>query len=197
MKATRQPQGALWRVRSLLRRRQFWLLAIGTLGLVLIVWLLSDPLMGLIVRAGDVRLWILSFGALAPLVFTAMFSLQILLAPVPGQFMAVTSGYLFGTIWGSLYSIAGLVLGAGLAMLIARKFGRPLLERFFGPSQLRKWEHKLSIRSPITWWLLFLFPMPDLVFYAAGLTTVPLRALLVALILGRGLGLVLSNTSSP
>ena len=87
----------------------------------------------LIIGAGDVRLWILSFGALAPLVYMAMFSLQILLAPVPGQFMAVTSGYLFGTIWGSLYSIAGLMLGAGLAMLIARKFGRPLLERFFSP----------------------------------------------------------------
>lgn len=161
--------------------------------LSLMLWQLSDPLARLLLQAANLRLWILSFGALAPLVYTGIFSLQILLAPLPGNFMGLMGGYLFGALLGTLYSGVGLALGAGLAMLIARHFGRPLLERFFAPSQLDYWENRLRIQSPITWWLIFFFPVPDLIFYAAGLTSAPLRLLLLAVLTGRGLSLFLAN----
>jgi uncharacterized membrane protein YdjX (TVP38/TMEM64 family) len=103
-------------------------------------------------------------------------------------------GYLFGVLLGSLYSITGLAVGAGLAIWLARRFGRPLLERFFDPAQLVAWEKKMRTRSGFTWWLLFLFPVPDVIFYAAGLSSTSLRTLLIALIAGRGLGLFLANT---
>jgi len=41
---------------------------------------------------------------------------------------------------------------------------------------------------------LFLFPVPDLAFYVAGLSRVPLRWLLPSVFLGRGVGLVFMNT---
>jgi uncharacterized membrane protein YdjX (TVP38/TMEM64 family) len=68
------------------------------------------------------------------------------------------------------------------------------LERFFDPAQLATWEKKMRMRSGFTWWLLFLFPVPDLVFYVAGLSSTPLRTLLIAVVAGRGLGLFLANT---
>jgi uncharacterized membrane protein YdjX (TVP38/TMEM64 family) len=128
------------------------------------------------------------------LVYIGVFSLQILIAPLPGQFMGVMGGYLFGVLLGSLYSITGLIVGAGLAIWLARRFGRPLLERFFDPVQLAEWEKKTRTRSGFTWWLLFLFPVPDVIFYVAGLSSTSLRTLLIALIAGRGLGLFLANT---
>jgi uncharacterized membrane protein YdjX (TVP38/TMEM64 family) len=108
--------------------------------------------------------------------------------------MGVMGGYLFGVILGSLYSITGLVVGAGLAIWLARRFGRPFLERFFDPLQLASWEKRMRTRSGFTWWLLFLFPVPDVIFYVAGLSSTSLRTLLIALIAGRGLGLFLANS---
>jgi uncharacterized membrane protein YdjX (TVP38/TMEM64 family) len=128
------------------------------------------------------------------LVYIGVFSLQILIAPLPGQFMGVMGGYLFGVLPGSLYSITGLAVGAGSAIWLARRFGRPLLERFFDADQLALWEKKMRTRSGFTWWLLFLFPVPDVIFYAAGLSSTSLRTLIIALIAGRGVGLFLANS---
>ncbi len=177
-----------------LRRREVWALAAGVVAVALVGWWASEPFALLMGQAERLRAWILAFGPLAPLVYTGLFSLQILLAPVPGNFMGVMGGYLFGALLGSVYSIVGMMIGGGLAMWLGRHFGRPWLERFFAPDQLQHWEKKLRIRSGLTWWLLFLFPVPDLVLYAAGLSSTAMRTLLWALLAGRGLGLLLANT---
>lgn len=179
---------------ALVKRRDLWLLLSGSVLVVLLMWWLREPFGVMLDRIGNLRAWILTFGAMAPLVYIGVFSLQILIAPLPGQFLGVMGGYLFGVLLGSLYSITGLMVGASLAIWLGRRFGRPLLERFFDPTQLLLWEKKMRARSGFTWWLLFLFPMPDVIFYAAGLSSTSLRTLLIALLAGRGLGLLLANT---
>ena len=194
---TKVSKAPSWRgtwLAGLHKRREFWLLVAGGSLLTLLLWWVSEPFSALLTYVGNTRDWILNFGALAPLAYIAVFSLQILIAPVPGQFMGVMGGYLFGVLLGSLYSITGMALGAGLAIWLGRRFGRPLLERFFDPAQLAFWEKKMRMRSGFTWWLLFLFPVPDLIFYVAGLSATSLRTLFVALLAGRGLGLLLANT---
>jgi uncharacterized membrane protein YdjX (TVP38/TMEM64 family) len=184
----------LIRLADFVKQPAFWLLAGGGLLLIPLLWWLSEPVGALIRQIGDLRTWILDFGALAPLVYIGVFSLQILIAPLPGAFMGVMGGYLFGALLGSLYSITGLMMGASLSIWLGRRFGRPLLERFFDAEQLTLWEKKTRIRSGFTWWLLFLSPAPDVIFYVAGLSSTSLRTLLIAMIAGRGLGLFLANT---
>lgn len=196
-KAPKAPSPWMMRLAALPKRREFWLLLGGALlfsVLSVLLWWLSEPFGAMLERIGDLRDWILTFGAMAPLVYIGVFSLQILIAPLPGQFMGVMGGYLFGVLLGSIYSITGLMMGAGLAIWLGRRYGRPLLERFFDAEQLAIWEKRTRTRSGFTWWLLFLFPVPDVIFYAAGLSSTSLRTLLIALIAGRGLGLLLANT---
>jgi uncharacterized membrane protein YdjX (TVP38/TMEM64 family) len=188
-----------WQVRTLqhrmvtiLTRRQTWL-TLGILALLIALLLVRGPILALIDRAEAVRAWVQSFGPLAPLAYIALFVAQILLAPVPGHFMGLMGGYLFGAVWGSLYSLIGLGLGAGLAATVARRLGRPLIQRLMEEEQLRYWERRLRVRSAFTWWLIFLFPVPDVIYYVAGLSGVPLRWLLVAVLAGRGPGLVMGN----
>jgi uncharacterized membrane protein YdjX (TVP38/TMEM64 family) len=192
-KVSKQPGTTGGRAVTQWRRWQLWAAVAGSIGLFLALWWLSEPLTRALARGDDLRRWILGFGPLSPLVYMAVFALQVLIAPVPGHFMGIMGGYLFGVLLGSLYSIAGLTIGAGLAMTLARTYGRPLLDRFFEPAQITSWEKKLRMRSPFTWWLLFIFPVADLIFYVAGLSSVPLRVLLVALIAGRGSGLLIAN----
>jgi uncharacterized membrane protein YdjX (TVP38/TMEM64 family) len=114
----------------MLKRGEFWLSAAAILGLGFLLWLVSEQLIVLIEQAATARSLITTFGPLAPLAYIALFAAQILIAPFPGQLMGVMSGYIFGMFWGSLYSIVGLALGAGLAMGIARRYGQPRVDPF-------------------------------------------------------------------
>lgn len=189
------------RVKTVLVRRQTWL-TLGVLVLLLTLLLVREPVLALVHRAETLRdepeaeaarVWVQRFGPLAPLAYITLFMAQILLAPLPGHFMGLMGGYLFGAGWGALYSLIGLVLGAGVAAAIARRLGRPAIRRLVEEQQLRRWERRLRVRSPLTWWLIFLFPVPDAVYYVAGLSGVPLRWLLLAVLAGRGPGLVMGN----
>lgn len=192
-KSVKRPQDVLWRVVLLFRQRETWLVLLALTGITLFFWLLSEPLI-YVLHQGDVaRAWVNSFGAWAPFAYISLFALQILIAPMPGQFMGVMGGYIFGIFLGSLYSITGLTIGAGLSIVLARRYGRPLLERFFGADQLKLWERKLYMRSPVNWGLLFVFPVPDLVFYLAGLSSIALVRLIPAVIIGRSLGLLFAD----
>jgi len=168
------------------------ILLLAALG-VLIGWL-NEPIAGALEAAENVRSWIIGFGPSAPIAYVTFFAAQILIAPLPGSFLSVLGGYLFGFFQGLLLSLLGLSIGVLLAMWIGRSLGRRLLERFFDRSELIRWERKLRLRSPLLWFVLFLFPLPDLVIYLAGMGTMPLRWLAPAALLGRGIGVVIGSS---
>jgi uncharacterized membrane protein YdjX (TVP38/TMEM64 family) len=177
------------------------LLAVAAMIAVLaFVWLLREPLRGVMATAEDVRAWIRALGPLAPAGYFLFYTVQIVFAPLPGSFLSVFGGYLFGFWWGLLLTLAALALGISIAVYLSRRFGRRLLERFFGPDELVRWERKLSLRSPIPWFVLFLFPVPDTAVYIAGLSSLNLRVLLAAILVGRGanvaLGIAIGNASN-
>lgn len=166
----------------------------------LLVWWLNEPVAALLRAASSVRDWLVGLGPLAPVAYVLFYATQILLAPLPGNFLSIFAGYTFGFVNGLLLSLAGLTLGATLAVLIARHLGRPLLERFFDRADLIRWERKLRLRSPMVWYVFFLFPVPDLVIYAAGLGTLRLSLLLPAILLGRAtsilFGIAMGNATA-
>jgi len=192
-KTVKHPPRLSGRIGSLLRQREFWLTLIAFSAISVLFWALNKPLVHLLHQGDNARLWIKSFGFWAPVAYIGLFALQILVAPLPGQFLGIMSGYVFGIVLGSLYSIIALAIGAGLAMYIARRFGRPLLARFVDAAQLQRWERKLYMRSPVNWGLLFVFPVPDFLFYLAGLSSIPLIRLVPSIIAGRGIGLILAG----
>ncbi len=160
----------------------------------LLVWWLNEPMTALLRAAGDVRNWLISYGPLAPIMYVLFYAAQILVAPLPGNFLAFFAGYVFGFWDGLFLSLLGLTIGASLAVVVARRYGRPLLERFFDHVELVRWERKLRLRSPLVWYVFFLFPVPDLVIYVAGMGTLQLRWLLPAILLGRATGILLGIT---
>ena len=164
------------------------------------VWLLRDPLRSALATADDVRAWLMALGPLAPAGYFLFYTAQIVFAPLPGSFLPLFGGYLFGFWWGLLLSLAALALGISIAVYLSRRFGRRLLARFFGHGELVRWERKLSLRSPVPWFVLFLFPVPDTAVYFAGLSSLNLRVLLSAILIGRGanvaLGIAIGNASS-
>lgn len=177
----------------ILRQREVLLALVAVVAIGVIFWAISKPMTYLLHQGDLARVWIKSFGLWAPFAYMSIFALQIIIAPMPGQFLGIMGGYVFGIFFGSIYSITALTIGAVVAMVVARRLGRPALARFFDEEQLRLWERKLYMRSPVNWGLLFVFPVPDFVFYLAGLSSIPLIRLVPSVIVGRSIGLIFAS----
>lgn len=81
---------------------------------------------------GQVRGWIEPFGAAAPVAFAAL-AVGLGLLLVPGAVLAAVAGLLFGPLVGTLTSLTAAVLNSVLALLIARRVGRPGMQAFDSP----------------------------------------------------------------
>ncbi len=69
-----------------------------------------------------------SAGAWGPVLFTALVTVGVLTF-VPGSFLAITGGLLFGPVAGAAYTVVGAISGASLAFLIARYLAADWLGR--------------------------------------------------------------------
>ena len=157
------------------------LVVLGLAGL----WWLWEPLSALLGDADRLHTWVESLGPLGPLTIVALGVLQVWIAPLPGYPVVLASGVLFGTWWGALWANLG-ILAAGLSTAyLARRLGRPLVERAVNPRHLARLEPLLANESRWFWfWILFL-PTGDLPYFAAGLSRVSFRDFGLALATAR------------
>jgi len=73
--------------------------------------------------------WISSLGAIAPVVFIALYIAACVLF-VPASIITIGAGAIFGLIWGSIYVSIGATAGAACAFLIGRYFARERVARW-------------------------------------------------------------------
>jgi len=141
-----------------------------------------------------VQAWVAGFGPWGPLVTIALNVAQVLLAPLPGQFVGLVNGYLYGVWLGTLYSMVGLALGTALAMGLGRWFGRPLVERLVNPERLTHWDRIAGRRGPPFFFLVFLFPFvpDDVACFLVGLSPLAIPRMVVLAALGRLPGVFIS-----
>ena len=147
-------------------------------------FLLKDPV--------QFRAVIRGYGGWGYLVYLLLYILQIIIAPIPGQVLNISSGILFGAGKGILLSWAAVILGGGLAIILSRVLGRKILE-FILDDKAWKFEQEITKRGLSFILFLSLFPTPlgDAVFYLAGLTNIALRVLIPIIALGRLPGIVI------
>ena len=129
---------------------------------------------------------VLELGMLAPVGMIFLDWLQVVAAPLPPVTM-VASGYTFGMIQGSIYSFIGMSLGSITAILLGRKFGRPLVEKVVSEEHLKKFHDLTEKHGLIVFTVIFLTPgfPDDVVCYLAGLTNLDLKKLMLSASLGR------------
>lgn len=126
------------------------------------------------------------WGLWAPLVFVGFVTVEVLVAPLPGLILYVPGGLIFGAVLGGTLSLLGNMVGAGLACALVRSLRRGDSSWLFAGSGGQRLEQQLQARGG---WLIFwlrLNPLTstDLVSYAAGLTPIPVRQVVLATGLG-------------
>jgi uncharacterized membrane protein YdjX (TVP38/TMEM64 family) len=158
------------------------------------VWYWRKPLWATFGSRDRIQEWVAGCGVWGPLASIALNVAQVLLAPVPGQFVGLVNGYLYGVWLGTLYSMIGLVLGTILAMLLARRFGRPLIERLVKPETWERWDRLARRQGPWFFFLVFLFPFlpDDVACFLIGLSPLAIPRMVVLATLGRLPGVFVS-----
>ncbi len=124
--------------------------------------------------------WLGSLGFWAPLGYVIFYALATV-AFVPGAFVTIAGGALFGPFWGSILNLAGATLGATLAFLVARLIAADwverkaggLLKRLIDGVDAEGWRFVAFVR------LVPLFPF-NLSNYVLGLTRIPLHHYVLA-----------------
>jgi len=145
--------------------------------------------------ADTARAYVRGFGVWAPLALIVLQTLQVVLAPVPGQVLAVVAGYLFGPWWGTFYNMVGITLGSTTAFWLSRRFGRSYVEGVIDDDALATFDTFVERRGLVSLFVLFLLPgLPDdALCFVGGLTTIPLRRLVVVAVVGRAPAFFLAN----
>jgi uncharacterized membrane protein YdjX (TVP38/TMEM64 family) len=143
-----------------------------------------------------IRAWIEGWGAVAPLVFMGAQAIQVIVFAIPGEFVQIAGGYLFGGGVGILLSLSGILIGSTAAFFLARLLGRPFVAAVIPQAQIQRVEKLLESRSSqVVFFLLFLIPgLPkDILCYLAGLTPMSFLFFLGISTVGRLPGIVGSS----
>jgi uncharacterized membrane protein YdjX (TVP38/TMEM64 family) len=138
--------------------------------------------------------WVRGRGPWAPLAIIVLQIGQVVLAPIPGQIVGVAAGYLFGTLLGTFYSVLGTAAGSWIAFALARAYGRPLVERLVPRQTLARLDAGAQRRGLFFFALVFLLPFlpDDLACFAAGLTPIPISALMAVAVTMRTPGILVT-----
>ena len=125
-------------------------------------------------------------GALAPVAYIVAVTVAVVVPPLPSIPLDVAAGMAFGVWWGSVLTLTGDLIGAGIAFSVARRFGRPWLQRRVAAGQassLQELGEGLTPGRLVGIRLLPTFSF-ELVSYAAGLSRMSLPAFLGATLIG-------------
>ena len=139
---------------------------------------------------------ILSYGNFSILVFVLMQVLQVVVFFIPGEFIQIAGGYIFGTFFGGVISIIGITLGSTLAYLISNKFGKPLVEKLMLNRKIKFFRKILNAGSKkMVVFVFYLIPgIPkDALAYICGVSNISFMDFLIYSTLGRIPGIFISS----
>ena len=126
-------------------------------------------------------------GAWGPIILLGLTVAQILIAPIPGMFMPIVAGMLYGPVAGMLIASGGTLLGSALAFVIGNRAGGPLLRRWIGSGVLDKAQARVGGRRWIALIPLFLLPFTpaDALCFVAGMIGIRAKHFALAVLIGR------------
>ena len=178
--------------------RLFILLAlfvIATVILTIIFWPFINDL-----REAEYReafsIWVKSLGFRGVLILLGIQVLQIVVAVIPGGPVELIAGAAYGAFGGFAIIVSGCIISSTLIFFLIRKFGLPLLRRFFGEKDLNTWMFlKDTQKVSRVVFILFLIPgtPKDLLTWLCPLTKLSLPLFIVVSTLGR-IPAILSTT---
>ena len=116
---------------------------------------------------------------------------QVVLAVIPGEPIELILGALYGTLWGTLLCIAGIVCGTALIYILVQKLGKSFVEKIIDFPKKKQFQKLKFLHDPVKrdtfmFFLMFIPGTPkDLLTYLAPFTGISLLRILMITAVGR------------
>ena len=99
------------------------------------------------------------FGIFAPLMYMFIHILQVVISFILGEPIEILGGLLFGTFWGLIFTLLGVLAGSIVVYYLVKSFGKPLVYSFVSEEKMSKYkilndEKRLEMLT----FILFLLP---------------------------------------
>jgi uncharacterized membrane protein YdjX (TVP38/TMEM64 family) len=133
------------------------------------------------------RTWVQQKGILAGLIYIVIYAVAVAFSLPGGAVMSIAGGFLFGTLWGSIYILIGATLGATALFIIAKTALGDVLRAKAGP-----WLQKMEagFQENALSYLLVLRLVPLFPFFVVNLVPAFLGVSLVTYVLGTFFGII-------
>ncbi len=133
------------------------------------------------------RAFIEHYPYLGIFLFIGLQSLQVVIAPLPGEVTGFMAGFLFGAFKGFVLSMIGIVLGSSIAFYIARTFSKKCLKNYENSDKYLKIKSIFKKHGLTGIFLLYLFPgfPKDILNYFLGFMPITFKAFIFVCTLGR------------
>ena len=127
------------------------------------------------------------YGAAGPLFLAIFLFLQVFLAWIPGHVLMIAGGYLYGFKTGFIITAAATIIGSQMAFLLARRAGKPLVDRFVPEKMFEKWDRAAEKQGALFFLMTFWLPIfpSDMMCFIGGLGKIRPAKFFVANFLGR------------
>lgn len=172
------------------------LMKIGVVVLVLMLYFFVTPIKITInqmifylsnLDLDSLKQYILSYGALAPIISFILMLVQSVAAPLPAFLITFSNAALFGWVWGAVLSWSSAMAGAALCFFIAKFLGRDVVERLTSKYAIDSIDDFFDKYGKYTILVCRLLPFIsfDIVSYAAGLTSMKFLPFFIATGIGQ------------
>ena len=172
------------------------LMKIGVIVLVLMIYFFVTPIKVMInqmifylssLDIDSLKQYILSYGALAPIISFILMIVQSVAAPLPAFLITFANAALFGWKWGAFLSWSSAMAGAALCFFIAKFLGRDVVEKLTSKYAIDSIDEFFDKYGKYTILVcrLLQFISFDIVSYAAGLTSMEFLPFFIATGIGQ------------
>ena len=136
----------------------------------------SETVKNSLVNPESLRSFVLGFGILAPLGIILLQAFQTTISIVPSQLTTVLAGFIFGPLWGLVYSVIGAFIGSMIIFTLARNYGAKIASIFFEHHDITHFTLFFKQKKLLALFLARVAPIfpNDLVSFTAGLTNIDL-----------------------
>jgi len=165
------------------------ILIIFFIGIFSLAFFISGDIYSVIKDPAILKEWISGFGVYDIMIFILIQTLQVIVFIIPGEFVEIAGGYLYNTVFGSLYSIIGILLGSAISFVLARFLGYEFVHKIVSKQMFNKLSYFINEdkRGETVIFLLYFIPgtPKDALAYFAGLTPISIINFLYISMLAR------------
>jgi uncharacterized membrane protein YdjX (TVP38/TMEM64 family) len=146
----------------------------------------SSNLKGFFTDPARIKEYVVSYGSFGPIVLILFHIIQTVIFFIPGPFISIGGGYVFGVWLGTFYNIIGSTVGTMLTFFIARHVGQGYFLKWMDQREYRHIEKVLGEKGAKVVFFARLFPIfpNDVVTIAAGVSPINAKDFSIASFIG-------------